>query len=289
MIIKDIYLLERSEEVKISGREEVNINLSLEKAPLEFNTKILGKIIDKCDDGIKDATVKIFTLDYTPVEHTTTNCRGDFVFENIIPPGEYYVIATAPTYKVSKSYKVTLKQNSIVQLNIQLDREEGSCLGVLYGYITDGFGKGLNNATVKVFSYDNPDNLVAITHTNDDGEYLVYSLIPGKYFITAEKTGYYLPSKVLVTIDGKKFKKLNLALSIIIPENKGTISGQITSSGVNVPYAIVSLYKIYNDRTTLIQIKVCNEEGVYLFGDVQPGSYIVKSNKSEEVSSFNID
>jgi hypothetical protein len=283
MIIMDSYLLKRSEEFNISGREEVNINLSLDRVPVEPKTKIIGKVIDRCNNGIEGATVKIFTSNYIPVEHVTTNSCGEFVFKNIIPSGRYYVIATAPAYKVSKSYERVVRQNTTTQLIIKLERDENSCLGVLYGYVRDGVGKGIDNATVKVFSYNKPNNMEAITRTNNDGEYLVYGLRPGKYFIIAEKIGYKFTDMVSFIIEANEFTKLDLVLYVITSQSKGTISGKIVSCGIKVPYAVVSLYRIENNESRLIQIKRCNEDGVYLFGDIEPGSYVIKCNNSQQI------
>lgn len=283
MIIKDIYLLERSEEFNVAHREEVTVNLSLRREPVKPKTIIKGKVIDKCNNCIEGAIVKIFTLKYKPIEHVTTNSCGKFLFKDIILPGMYYVIATAPAYKVSKAYSIIVLPNSVTNLIITLDKEDCS-LGVLYGHVRDGAGKGIDNAVVKLFSYNNPENIEAITHTNNDGEYLIYGLNSGKYFIISEKPGYMFSSKVSLIIEENEFTKLDLFLYEITSHRKGTISGQITSQCQEVPYAFVALYKLDNDNnSTLIKIKRCNEDGVYLFEDIDPGSYVVKSKDTERM------
>lgn len=283
MIIKDIYLLERSEEFNVSNREEVTVNLSLKREPVKPRTIVRGKVIDKYNNCIEGAIVKIFTLKYKPIEHVTTNSCGKFLFKDIILPGIYYVIATAPSYKVSKGYSIIVLPNSVTKLIIKLDKEDCG-LGVLYGHVKDGIGKGIDNAVVKLFSYNNPENIEAITHTNNDGEYLVYGLRPGKYFIISEKPGYMLSSKVSLIIEGNEFTKLDLFLYEITSHRKGTISGQITSKCQEGSCALVALYKLDKDNnSTLIKIKRCNEDGVYLFEDIDPGSYVVKSNDTEQI------
>lgn len=281
MVIKDIYLLARSEELHVSKGEEVNVNLNLERAPDKPKTRIYGRVVDRCNEGIEGATVKIFTLNYEPVEHTVTDSYGDFSF-NKIPPGRYYVIAVAQKYKVSRSYEIEVDKKSKVCLIITLKKEKNYGLGILYGKVRDGDGQGIGDAVVKVLSYSNQNVVDAITHTNDDGEYIVYGLKPGKYFAIVMKTGYMFQNKASFIIVANDFTKLDLFLYEEASHMKGTISGKVISKKQSVPYALVELYSVCNGDNTLIRIKRCNEDGVYLFEDIEPGVYLIRSNKLEQ-------
>lgn len=284
MIIRDIFLLERSEEFQLSYREEVTVDLSLKKAPVIPETLIIGKVVDDKYNVIKDVTVKIFTLNYKPIEHTKADSCGRFSFNNVIFPGMYYIIATAPGYNVSKGYKIEVKKSHLSKLIIELHKEENCNLGVVYGVVKNRAGKGIDNVAINIFRDKNSENVAAVTYSNNDGEYIVYGLKAGKYFIIANKIGYNLPSKISLIIEANEVTNLDLILYESTFSGSGTISGQILCKEEKVPYALVALYSLdKNNNSHLIKIKQCNEDGVYLFGDIEPGKYMVRCKKIERI------
>lgn len=96
MVIRDSYLLQRSEQFNLCPRQEMTVDLSLKKAPKEPCTVLMGSVAGNCAQ-IEGATVKVIDRCNKPIAHTVTDNKGKFIFENILPPGEYKVIATAVT------------------------------------------------------------------------------------------------------------------------------------------------------------------------------------------------
>ena len=84
---------------------------------------------------------------------------------------------------------------------------------------------------------------------------------------------------------------MNLFLYEIIACRNGTISGQIFCKEQPVSHAIVALYRIVGDDHTLIQLKEANSSGIYLFADITPGEYLIKSKHEglEKLNSVNVN
>jgi hypothetical protein len=57
----------------------------------------------------------------------------------------------------------------------------------------------------------------------------------------------------------------------------GTVSGIIDSCGECVPNAVAALYKVEEKGHFLLAMKETNEDGAYLFSNVKPAEYLVKS------------
>lgn len=279
MIIKDMYSLERSKEFSVENREEVTVNLTLNKIPCDIDTLLNGKVLNHLGMPIPGATVKVFSLDYVPIEHTTTDSCGDFYFKNILPQGKYNVIATAEGYEVSKSYQVIIISHHNVSLNIKLCKDKTLALGKIYGGIRDEFGKCVADATVIITEYKNIEKIKVITKSNSDGEYLVWGLMSGQYWILVKKRDYVFPSEVSFIIEDGDIINLDLVVYKEKSARLGTISGKILSSGREVSGAIVALYKVDGDKHLLIKIIKTNDKGIYLFGNIDPGKYLVKCNK----------
>lgn len=281
MPIKDSFYLQRSDSFYLEPREEVTINLSLTRVPDEPNTIFIGMVTDECCEPIPDATVKVFNLEYVPIEHTITNEHGKFCFNNILSPGKYIVIAVAENFKVSMSCMITIIPNIEIKQTIKLYKNDILYSGTVYGNVIDDTGNVLSNATVTIYCHNEPETIFAITYSNSDGEYLVYGLKKGQYLIKAEKKGYTVPDKVSFIIRQiNEFVSLDLLMYAESSMQRGTISGKIKSKGLVVPNAVVALYKIDDEKHTLVQIKEANKEGVYLFSEVSPGEYLVKSKET---------
>lgn len=266
MAIIDILQLERSDIFKVEPRQEVSVNLSLKRVPAIPDTKLTGQVIRNCLP-IAGATVKVLDINNNPIHHTITDSQGNFSFLKVLPAGDYYVIAAANNYKTSKEYQISLRTGEELSLTIELRSNSILNLGTIYGTVRDDTGNKLSDAKVVILKYNDSDETVAITTSNIDGEYLVYGLKPGKYWISAVKDGYSFYQKISFDIEPKDIIRMDLFLYEIIACRNGTISGQILYKEQPVSHAIVALYKIIGDDHNLIQIKEANINGIYLFTD----------------------
>jgi hypothetical protein len=276
MAIRDIYRLQRSEQFILGPRQEITVNLSLEKTQEEPCTFLLGCVTGSCKP-VKGATVKAFDRDYKPIAHTVTDPEGRFVFLKLLPPGEYKVIATAEGYKVSRAYELTLEPGKPVIMHICLEVSDIFKLGTLYGVVYNEVNLGLPNAKVLLSDYHRPDAYEAFTQTNTDGEFLVYGLKPKRYWLSASKEGYFLPQRIAVELYPNEMTCADLFLYPDGSPTDGTVSGIIDFQGQSVTNAVAALYRAEDRGHTLLATKETNESGFYLFPNVKPGAYIVKA------------
>ena len=276
MAIRDVYLLQRSEQFYLAPRQEMTVDLSLKEAPKEPCTVLMGCVAGKCGQ-IEGATVKVLDRSNKPIAHTVTDQKGKFVFENILPPGEYKVIATAEGYKISTVYRLMLESRKPVSIFIWLEVSNYVNLATIYGVVYNEVNLGLANAKILIEDYDKPDIYEVLTHTNEDGEYLVYGLKPGKYRITALIEGYMPPQKISFESLPNEITCVNLFLYPDVFLQDGTISGIIEYYDKDVPNAVVALYKVEGSNHILLATKETNKSGFYLFPNVKPGEYLVKS------------
>lgn len=209
MAIKDKYRLKRSNPFVLSQREEVTVNLSLSKAPIKPCTLLLGSINGK-NGQIKGATVKVFDYCFNPIEHTVTDEKGCFAFENSLPSGDYFVMATADNYAVSEACRVLIFKDVPVSICIWLSEKDINT--AVYGITYDQANKPLTNVNITITEDNNKKLCVAVTKTDDYGEYIVYGLKPGKYQISASKEGYSFPQNLSFELLPKEFTLINLFL-----------------------------------------------------------------------------
>jgi hypothetical protein len=290
MTIIDVLQLERSKVFTVKPRQEVSVDLSLKKVPAVPDTKLTGQVIGHCLP-IAEATVKVLDRNHHPIDHTITDSQGNFSFLKVLPAGDYYVIATADNYKTSMEYRISLKIGDALSVIIELKPDCFLNLGTIYGTVRDDMGNKLSDAKIIIQRYNNSSKIAAITTSNTDGEYLVYGLKPGKYWISAIKDGYSFYKRAFFDIKPKDIIVMNLFLYEIIACRNGTISGQILYKEQPVSHAIVALYRIVEDDHILIQLKEANSDGIYLFADITPGEYLIKSKHEglEKTNSVNVN
>lgn len=276
MAIRDVYLLQRSEQFNLAPRQEMTVDLSLKKVPKEPCTVVMGSVAGKCGQ-IEGATVKVLDRSNKPIAHTVTDHEGKFVFKNILPLGEYKVIATAEGYKVSRAYRFVLATKNPVSISIWLDVSDYLNLAAVYGVVYNEVNLGLANAKILITDYDNPEVHEAFSQTNEDGEFLICGLKPKKYWISASKEGYFLPQKISLELTPNEIACMNLFIYPDESSTEGTVSGIIDFHGQSVPNAVAALYEVDERGHFLLATKETNESGFYLFPNVKPGEYLVKS------------
>lgn len=276
MAIRDIYLLQRSEQFNLDPRQEKTVDLLLKKAPKKPCTVLMGCVAGKRGQ-IEGATVKVLGMRNEPIAHAVTDYKGKFIFENILLPGKYKIIATAEGYKVSRVYRLFLEPRRPVSMFIWLEVSDYINLATVYGVVYNDANFGLTNAKIIITDYDKPETCKAFTQTNADGQFLVYGLKPTKYWISASKEGYFLPQKISFELTPNGMACVNLFLYPDESSTDGTISGKIDFFGQIVPNAVAVLYKVDERGHFLIATKEINENGFYLFSNVKPGKYLVKS------------
>ena len=281
MVIRDIYFLQRSDAFHLDSGKEISVDLSLKKVPRPPCTLLKGHVFTYMAP-IEGATVKVLSKRLEPIAHAVTDRWGGYVFANRLLTGEYKIMATAEGYSVSADYSVSLKPYEPLNVLFRLKPSEYSGKGALYGVVYNEANEALSGVTVVLKDYEHPRIKKAVTRTNFDGEYLVYGLRPQKYRISAVLKEYTLPQDISVEVRSDEETKQDLFMYKSVLAADGTVSGRIEHNGLPVPNAVAALYKFEGDSHSLIAIKKTNENGAYLFANLKPGEYIVKSKAVTE-------
>lgn len=276
MVIRDLYLLQRSADFYLSPRQEAQIDLALAKTRPAPDTALSGLVLGVCGPLAK-ATVKVLLMDNTPFMHTVTDKNGFFSFKNMLPPGNYHVLATADKYGVSMDYHVSLLPHQPKYMILRVELSALSCHATVYGMVRDNNGTALRDVEIRIFGLCRAKKMVACSRSNSDGEYLVYGLKPGKYQIMAQKPGYVFPQPAAFQCFPNDILPLDLFLYIDGCLQNGTVSGEIKYQGKPVPHGVAALFREEDGGHRLIAVKEANDRGIYLFDHVPPGEYLVKA------------
>jgi uncharacterized surface anchored protein len=286
MAFIDIYTIGYSPQFAITGREEITENLDLTQNAL-INSGNLTGTVTSGGVGIQGATVKVYDVNDNPIEHTNTGGNGQYTIANL-PPGSYKVTAIEAGYLLPVTIPISIQANKTTTANIVLIPDPDAGLSVIYGIVRSSLdGLPITNAIVNLFHNKLPDpTLIATAPTNDRGQY-IFGLIPaGDYFATASKLGFFPSETALINVTSGELIDSDLTLAADAQANTGTISGFIKelTTGLPIEGAGVALYSISGGVESIVAITRTNVVGRYLFANVSPGTYLVKSTKQEVVA-----
>jgi hypothetical protein len=108
-----------------------------------------------------------------------------------------------------------------------------------------------------------------------------------------QKKGYLDTEPLVIKVE--KYDRLCLNFDLIRDSNecKGSISGRITSAEKSTSKVVVFLYLLENqENEKLVQLQETNENGIYLFSNVESGTYLVRGKLQNSViyeKSFEIE
>ena len=274
----DLYGLEYSDSFSLQGIQEAEVNLNLTPAPPPSAT-ITGVVTDGTDP-IPNATVKLFDSTGTPFQHTLTDAAGQYTLNDVIP-GSYTISAVAEGYLLSAPVGVAVNTGGTTQVDLTCTAEATLTLGAIAGMVTVT-GTGVPLAGAKVTLTNALKAVVATTYTVADGEFVFYDVADGVYTMTVSADGYLTAGPVLATVAGGSIVNLRVAMTQDVRTYNGTVSGVVQDQkGMAVADCFVGLYQVTGTgetRTeTLVAVTKTNTQGMYLFGGVVAGQYLVKA------------
>jgi uncharacterized surface anchored protein len=279
----DIYTVGYSPEFIITGREEITESMALTQNPVVNSGNLKGTVTSG-GAGVSGATVKVYDINDNPIEHTNTGGNGQYTIASL-PAGSYKVTAIMDGYLLPLPTPVIIQANKATTADIILTPDPEDGLSVVYGIISSG-GAPLSLANVSLYSNTSPEPTLFISaSTNDRGQYIFGLIPPGDYFVLANKLGYYPNQTSVFNIGTKKIIAGDIPLTADTQANTGTVSGFITDSvsGLPIQDAGVALYSLAGGNETVIDTTRTNASGMYLFTNVGPGTYLVKSTKQQPV------
>ena len=284
MTIRDIYTLKVSRPIKIKPRKEATVNLKLVKVPPCYNTILTGKVSYR-NIAIKNANVIVLDKNNNQISRTLTDENGIYKFINILKPGKYNVIASAIGYNISNIRKIVINEKIPRKLSFRMKKNLININGILYGKILEtGSRKPIENADVYMKTLEKDCEKVYKTTSNEDGEYLIYNILPDNYKIEIKKQGYKKVESLKLKIE--KYDRILLYFDLTKNQNynKSTISGTITFEEKPISEVAVFLYLLDKEKNEeIIQIQESNKDGFYIFSNVEKGCYIVKAKLQQKV------
>ncbi|WP_066891757.1 SpaA isopeptide-forming pilin-related protein [Clostridium nigeriense] len=248
------------------------------------NEKILGNIkvvkISEDNNFLANAEITLYDLEGNVVQKGVTDENGLVTFTNV-PYGNYQVKETIAPEGYNLSEEV---------LKVSVDKEE---TGLLYeaGTITNTkiranikikkLDQDGNKVTGAEFTlYNNDDEVIETSVTNEDGIALFKDIVYGEYYIKETKTPEgYIGSDEKIEVSVKE----NNLVYLYEVENtriKGTIEiKKVDEDGNPLKGAEFTLY---NKEGKEISKSISDENGLVRFEDVDYGKYLLKETKAPE-------
>jgi 5-hydroxyisourate hydrolase-like protein (transthyretin family) len=268
-----------SDPFSITGREEITENLNLTINPNVNSGKLQG-IVTSGGVGVFGAVVKVFdTLD-NPVAHANTAALGQYIIANI-PAGSYSAVAIKDGYLLPIATPFTILNNTTTTINIALTADPDANENVIYGIVADQVtGLPILDASVSIYLNTSPTpTLAGIVTSNEAGQYAASKLVAGQYYALVSALGYFPKQTANIDVTTNDYANISVQLATDPASDTGTISGFIRDEDTGLPVdgAMVALYSISGGIETIISVTKSSASGRYLFGNVLPGSYRVKS------------
>lgn len=288
-IKQDKYILGQSVSKSIASvAEEIRLDLKLSPQPLNNAGSVTGTVKDENGNPVPNALVKIMDSNYEPMFHAITAADGTYTIDNVPAGSGYNIFAIATGKALNQGVSFSIAASQVITKDFTLVNDPSSQLGIIAGDLYDSAtGAPINGAVISLYKVneDQTEVLVAITYTNQYGQFVFRGLNIGNYSIRVSALGYIgTSSTVSITTQGQIVPSI---INITQDPNasRGTVSGIITDQN-NQPIveADVVLYRVNEDNSlTAVAFTKTNSAGVYLFINVPQGNYKVKSNKTEDI------
>lgn len=282
-------------------------------APKTGTAKILGRVT-AADSGqpLRKAQVRAVAPEIRESHSTSTDADGKFEFKDL-PAGRYQV-------SVSKGSFVTLQygQSRPFEAGKPLQIADGQVVekvdfalprgAIITGHVSDEFGEPIADVRVTPMRYQyiqgrrQLNAAGRVSTTNDIGEYRIFGLAPGQYFVSAstqtnlvagfmdsggsdDRSGYapsYYPGtpnvaeaqRITVGL-GQTLNDVNLALT---PTRLARISGTATDAdGKPMAGAVVVMMMRSGasiSNTSGAQVK---PDGTFTVANLAPGDYMIQA------------
>lgn len=251
------------------GNEDQIHSLVLCDMDFEENT-IMGHVCDKLTGKpVEGVCVKVCDSGYGPIVYNFTDVDGNFTLHGNFS-SNIRIIAARKGYKTFSSDEFPALSLEKKAINIELVPEHNGGM-VLYGTVRDINQKPLKGIKITLFkSYSlNPYDF---TFSNEEGLYLFDNIEPGIYRIAFQSQHY---TEKIVNLEVDISQPIVMLETVYLQRKalKGTIHGIITdSNGLPVENALVVLM---NSNNVPIQVTHTNQDGIYIFHKLDPGTYSI--------------
>lgn len=280
-IFKEEYMLGQSATKNLTGiAESIRLDLSLGPNPCLKSGTFTGKVKDASGMPIPEATVILFSNDYSTHFNTLTGNDGVFIFPVLEPNSSYHAYAKAPGFMLSEGISFDIDENKTFEAEFTLITDSEEIKSLIVGTVRNNDGLPINTATVEL--YKNADKKpIYLTFVNEIGRFVLSDLDPGLYFIKVNAPGYFSNSYPAEIKHLQDIIILEAVLKEDIKASKGIVTGIITDSEEKpLANTDVILFRIgENGSQTPVAYTRSNKEGVYLFVNVPQGEYYVNTSR----------
>jgi protocatechuate 3,4-dioxygenase beta subunit len=208
---------------------------------LSGGLRIAGKVVDFASNGVAAAQVSAKAIGFAQSPVTTTTAPdGTFVLEGL-PPGDYFVRATADRHGATGQQLMVRRDVADLRFSLAADT-------VVMGEVHSARGEIVKRGTVTVWNaaVRNPwrsHTNVTTVLTDDAGRFKVSGLIPGFYWlevVSEEGRASVGPNRLPAGVE--EYVDVRLGQG-------GSISGRVSAKGKGpLPKALVRCRSEYQDR-----------------------------------------
>ncbi|NLB79725.1 MAG: hypothetical protein GX796_13060 [Clostridiaceae bacterium] len=249
--------------------QEVLEKVVLSEMTWDENT-LMGNVSDKyTGKPIEGACVKICDHEYNPIAFNFSDIDGNFSIESSFSPA-IRVIGAKRGYETISSEALPSASLNKKALNLELIPAPNFGL-VIFGGVKNQQQKPITGVRVTIYRSQSL-NPYDFTFTNQEGLYVFDNIEPGAYRISIQSQNF---NERILNIEISRELPIVTLETIYLKKKllRGTIHGIITDNN-NVPLSN-ALVILCNGNNVPIQITYTNEDGIYLFYKLDPGTYTV--------------
>ncbi|MFA9398035.1 MAG: collagen binding domain-containing protein [Clostridiaceae bacterium] len=283
--MSDLYILGQSQPGDINAvGEEIKLDVKLEENP-QLETGIVTGVISDSEGPLEGVLVKIMDSEHNPLYHDITKADGSYSITDITAGSSYYFYAIKDGYLLKEEQNFTIATGQTIIKNSTLEVDPTAILSTITAHVKDEDGNPIEAVTATLIKIElGVEVPIESTLTNEFGQFIFFDVAIANYIIRLSKQGYEIKDVEINISTPSTIINLNETMKTSPVTSLGTVNGIITdSNGDAVSDAGVVLYEVTGSEEdpiyTPIKYTKTSKDGVYLFGDVAKGKYIVKSNK----------
>lgn len=249
--------------------QEVLEKVVLSEMIWDENT-VMGNVSDKhTGKPIEGVCIKVCDQEYNPIAYNFSDIDGNFSIEGSFS-SPIRIIAAKKGYETISSDAIPTESLNKKALNLELISAPNYGL-VIFGSIKDQQQQPVPAVRVTIYRGQSL-NPYDFTFTNQEGLYIFDNIEPGTYRICIQSQNYI--ERILNIEIGRDLPIITLETVYLKKKIlKGTIYGIITDKN-NVPLSN-ALVVLCNGNNIPVQITYTNEDGIYLFYKLDPGTYTI--------------
>lgn len=260
-------------------REEIRLDLQLEKNHHYNDSLIYGCIDDLCGSPIDNACVAFFNKNNIEIGSVYTSQEGFYSYMGVKTNTIIKIRIAKKGYIPSTSNYIFIC-SKMINYNATLKKCPVADKALISGHLLNEKNNPLKNIPIyllkKSHCVKNP--IYKSTNSNTYGQFVFLEIPKGNYTLLVNNSVFNVYNKVLEITESRNIYNVDIKLIRRVSNTKfGIVKNK---NGTPVSNALVILFKInHNNKLIPIKYTTSDEQGEYLFNDVPHGNYIVKAKQ----------